>query len=229
MKSAIYYILAVTYGGKPVVTTEPDVEATYDYLIKARRNCNQFHILNARRCVVLSSGNITFTEIRIDFDENGMTMYDKYGTLIDRYTVAEPEAPKKYVYRMRRWEHWQTFFNIAADSEDEAYAIAAECYDGEYEAIEGECTSSGTKIVSKEDEELKQRAQDPDWCHLFMAAAVGNANDTYAIMPDKDVPEIIRLVQESKAAQEVFELLTGATLEYTADLADDEAGIKKED
>ena len=92
MQSAIRYILILTYGGKPATDVEPDAEKLYDFIGEAKRSCSAFHILAAQRCVISVSGTVKFTEAHIDYDKYGLTIHDRYGNLIDWYTVPEPKS-----------------------------------------------------------------------------------------------------------------------------------------
>ena len=92
MEGSIKYILIETYGAG-IATTDvaPDAENLYRSIRDAKRSSDEFHILGAQRCVINANGLVRFTEVRIDWDEDGVGVYDRYGYLIDRYSVPEPK------------------------------------------------------------------------------------------------------------------------------------------
>ena len=159
MESAIKYILIVTYGGKPAIYTESDVADMHKVLVDSRRSCSKFRIINAQRCVVSPTRKTTFTEVRIDYDEDGLSVYDKYGSLIDRYTAKEPEVHKKRHFRIRREETWVNEIEVDADTETEGVEMVkylAREEDDKFNVLDGWCEDVQTYVVeeiTKEDEQ----------------------------------------------------------------------------
>ena len=151
MESDIQYVLTVSYGGKPHIDAEPDLEALYDYLTAAQRNNHAFHILSAQRYVISAIGAVTVTEIRIDFNEDALYIFDKYGTLVDRYistTPQEPEEPPLRQYTVRRSETWVNETKVWAESEDAAIQkVEQDMYDGGFDVMDGWCEDCDTRVM----------------------------------------------------------------------------------
>lgn len=138
MESSLQYILIVTFGGKPNIWTESDLEEMYRHLVDAKRSCSTFHILSARRCVISASGTVEYSEIRIDFDANGLWIDDKYGSLIDHYAVP---PKKKRRWKIIRSETWTNDTEAGADSEEEAISIIDNMVrSGEFDVLDGWCS-----------------------------------------------------------------------------------------
>ena len=89
MESALKYYLVVTYGGKPVADVEPDAYHLHNMIMDSRQNSREFHVLSARRCVITARGTVRYIEVYIDCDDDGVFVYDRYGSLIDSYHVDE--------------------------------------------------------------------------------------------------------------------------------------------
>ena len=151
MESDIKYVLTVSYGGKPHIDAEPDLEALYDYLTAAQRNNPAFHILGAQRYVISAIGTVTVTEIRIDFNEDALYIFDKYGTLVDRYISTTPQEPEvMYEYEVERRETWVNRRCHRARTDDAAIkAVEQDVADGTFDVMEGWLEDAETVIISK--------------------------------------------------------------------------------
>lgn len=148
MESDIKYVLTVSYGGKPHIDAEPDLEALYDYLTAAQRNNPAFHILGAQRYVISANGKVTITDVRIDFDEGGLRIYDKYDCLIDSCPLSEPEEQPLRQYTVRRSETWVNETKVWAESEDAAIQkVEQDMYDGGFDVMDGWCEDCDTRVV----------------------------------------------------------------------------------
>ena len=138
MESDIKYVLTVSYGGKPHIDAEPDLEALYDYLTAAQRNNPAFHILGAQRYVISAIGTVTVTEIRIDFNEDALYIFDKYGTLVDRYISTTPQEPEEQEFYVYREETWKNVKRVRAKSEEEAIAkVEQDVAAGTFDVMDG--------------------------------------------------------------------------------------------
>lgn len=154
MEGSIKYILIETYGaGIATTDVEPDAENLYRSIRDAKRSSDEFHILGAQRCVISANGLVKFTEVRIDWDEDGVGVYDRYGYFIDRYSVPEPEPTRKFMVERR--ETWVNRKEIRANDPDEALDIAnQDVEDGVFDVLDGWLEDAETYVVQeiKEDE-----------------------------------------------------------------------------
>jgi len=83
MRGKTSYVIALTLDGvHPHVSTWSEPDTMYDFLSDYR---NEVRILDARRVVVTASGSVNYAEVRIDVDDGRLAIYDKYGTLIERW------------------------------------------------------------------------------------------------------------------------------------------------
>ena len=152
MESDIKYVLIVTYGGKPHIANHSNqLKQMHRWLVQEKQDCPAFHILSAQRYVVSAIGTVTVTEIRIDFNEDALYIFDKYGTLIDRYISPTPQEPEvMYEYEVERRETWVNRRCHRARTDDAAIkAIEQDVADGIFDVMEGWLEDAETVIISK--------------------------------------------------------------------------------
>ena len=151
MESAIKYVVVVTYGGKPniiVANHSNQLEKMHRWLVQEKQGCSAFHILSAQRYVISAAGKVTATDVRIDFDEGGLRIYDKYDCLIDSCPLSEPEEQPLRQYTVRRSETWVNETKVWAESEDAAIQkVEQDMYDGGFDVMDGWCDDANTYIV----------------------------------------------------------------------------------
>ena len=146
MESDIKYVLIVTYGGKPHIADHSNqLEQMHRWLVQEKQDCPAFHILNAQRYVISAAGTVNVTEIRIDFNEDALYIFDKYGTLVDRYISATPQEPEEQEFYVRRSETWVNVKKVWAKSAEEAIAkVEQDVAAGTFDVMEGwleDCTT----------------------------------------------------------------------------------------
>lgn len=151
MESDIKYVLVVTYGGHPnIVNHSNQLEKMHRWLVQEKQDCPAFHILSAQRYVICATGKVVATDVRIDFDEGGLRIYDKYGTLIDSCHLPETEPVKKK-FRVRREETWSDDIVVEAESEEDAVSIVEQMVEnGGFDVLEGGLTDVQTYVVEGE-------------------------------------------------------------------------------
>ena len=66
--------------------------------------------------------------------------------------------------------------------------------------------------AQKARQELESKMENADWCWMFMNRIVDGICDSYELMADTRVPDIIRTVLRSDDARRVFEALCYGTL-----------------
>lgn len=151
MESDIKYVLVVTYGGKPNIANHSNqLKQMHRWLLQEKQDCPAFHILSAQRYVISAAGKVTATDVRIDFDEGGLGVYDKYGALIDSCHLPESEPVKKK-FRVRREETWSDDIVVEAESEEDAVSIVEQMVEnGGFDVLEGGLTDVQTYVVEGE-------------------------------------------------------------------------------
>ena len=149
MESDIKYVLVVTYGGKPnIVNHSNQLKQMHRWLLQGKQDCPAFHILSAQRYVICATEKVVATDVRIDFDEGGLCVYDKYGTLIDSCHLPEPKEQPLRQYTVRRSETWVNETKVWAESEDAAIQkVEQDMYDGGFDVMDGWCDDANTYIV----------------------------------------------------------------------------------
>lgn len=150
MESAIGYVVVVTYGGKPkiIIAYHSNLEPMHRWLVQEKQDNPAFYILSAKRYVISANGKVTITDVRIDFDEGGLRIYDKYDCLIDSCHLTEPEEQPLRQYTVRRSETWVNETKVWAESEDAAIQkVEQDMYDGGFDVMDGWCEDSDTRVV----------------------------------------------------------------------------------
>lgn len=149
MESDIKYVLVVTYGGKPnIVNHSNQLKQMHRWLLQGKQDCPAFHILSAQRYVICATGKVVATDVRIDFDEGGLCVYDKYGTLIDSCHLPESGEQYLHQYTVRRSEMWVNETKVWAESEEAAIQkVEQDMYDGGFDVMDGWCDDANTYIV----------------------------------------------------------------------------------
>ena len=138
MESAIRYVLIVFYGGKPHITNHSNqLEQMHRWLVQEKQDCSAFRILGAQRYVISASGKVTATDVRIDFDEGGLEIHDRYGSLLDSYSAPEPGKKR---FKVTRYETWANSTVVDADSAEETQkAVDQMVQDGGFDVLDGWC------------------------------------------------------------------------------------------
>ena len=151
MESDIKYVLVVTYGGKPHIANHSNqLKQMHRWLLQEKQDCPAFHILSAQRYVICATGKVVATDVRIDFDEGGLCIYDKYDCLIDSCRLSESEPVKKK-FRVRREETWSDDIVVEAESEEDAVSIVEQMVEnGGFDVLEGGLTDVQTYVVEGE-------------------------------------------------------------------------------
>lgn len=155
MESKINYVLTITRDGEHAsVYVLQDLEEMHEDLLTAKAASDRpLHIMDARRVVITAIGKTTYQPVQIDFDADGLQVYDPYGNLLEsRGPLPEPEPPKKKKFSVVRMETWTNEIEVEADDEDEAIAIVEEdVREGGFDVLDGWCMD-----VSYDIDEIKE-------------------------------------------------------------------------
>ena len=141
MATRIHYIINVNAGDRPFITgtTEPELESLFKSLRNLQVTYNGgLEILDAKRCVVSSSGKVTYIQATLTLHDGGLEIHDIYGNLLDSYTAPEPGKKR---YKVVRNEIWTNEIDVEAESEDDAIKIVDKLVaDGGFDVLDGWCT-----------------------------------------------------------------------------------------
>ena len=138
MNGSINYIVAVNSLFKPIIVGTPELKSLYEDLISLGADQNGgLEILDAKRMVITNAGKVVYTQVTITFDKSGLEIRDRYGCLLDSYSVPEPVKKR---YKVIRSETWTNDITVEAESEEEAIEIVSKMVqDGEFDVLEGWC------------------------------------------------------------------------------------------
>ena len=136
MNGSINYLVTTNVTCKPIIIGTSELESLHNYLMALSAEQNGgLEILDTQRCVIDASGKVFYIQVAITFDRNGLEIRDRYGCLIDSYSVPEPGKRR---FKVICYETWANSTVVDADSAAEAKkAVDQMVQDGEFDVLDG--------------------------------------------------------------------------------------------